>query len=170
MVYKQVTTNLKCSNVSEALSNKRRSICGKRISSKSGNNLEDLHQTFGYSDKGITTMAHVERGQASFGRGDVECSKRITSMAQVEQQEQASFDRDDTKCSNGDESFITRNYVEQRGQVSFRRGDKNRISFSEIRKHKRAMKVKYEKDYDNLLYFCFYKSITAKYYQSLQQR
>lgn len=49
------------------------------------------------------------------------------------------------------------------------RGERTGSSIREIRRHQRSMKMKYAKNRDNLLYFCYYKGITAKYYETLRQ-
>lgn len=47
---------------------------------------------------------------------------------------------------------------------------RNRDSLRELRRHHRSMKQKYYENSDNLLYFCFYKGLTVKYYETLQQQ
>lgn len=70
--------------------------------------------------------------------------------------------------SDGDDGTTPINKSEQRGQPTFgRRGDKNNLH--EMRKHRRLMKMKYDENRDNLLYYCFYKGITDKYYNTLRQ-
>lgn len=57
---------------------------------------------------------------------------------------------------------------EQRGHdriIVSGRGDKNNLR--ELRKHQRRMKLKYHKNPNNLLFYCYYKGITEKYYETL---
>lgn len=49
------------------------------------------------------------------------------------------------------------------------RRDRNRDNLRELRRHHRTMKQKYYQNSDNLLYFCFYKGLTERYYDTLQQ-
>lgn len=49
------------------------------------------------------------------------------------------------------------------------RGDKDRNTLREIRKHQRSMKLKCKQNRDDLRYYCFYKGITEKYYSTLRQ-
>lgn len=53
-------------------------------------------------------------------------------------------------------------------KVECRRGN-YRNSLSEIRRHQRSMKLKYHQNRDNLLFYCFYKGISDKYYKTLQE-
>jgi len=58
--------------------------------------------------------------------------------------------------------------VVRRSSVDCRR-DRNRDNLREIRRHHRSMKEKYHQNSDNLLYYCFYKGLTEKYYETLRQ-
>lgn len=80
------------------------------------------------------------------------------------------INQSDSGSSNGGNIMAsTDSYDEHCRLVTYGgRGDKSRNTLREIRKHQRIMKAKYYRNRDNLLFYCYYKGITAKYYQTLQ--
>lgn len=73
-------------------------------------------------------------------------------------------------CRKGDDETADKAATNgaRRASVDCRR-DRNRDNLRELRRHHRSMKDKYHQNSDNLLYFCFYKGITEKYYDTLRE-
>lgn len=66
-------------------------------------------------------------------------------------------------------STISDGKQQRRSSLVGGRGDTNRDTLREMRRHQRSMKLKYHKNSDSLLYYCFYKGITEKYYDTLRE-
>lgn len=90
------------------------------------------------------------------------------SSSDKQQQRLLSADHKDTRRNNiiGPSTI---NGEQQPRMISETRGEKTRKDLREIRKQQRLMKIKYDLNKENLRYYCFYKRITDKYYQTLRK-
>lgn len=72
-------------------------------------------------------------------------------------------------CAKTDNGFDSQSDSDNSNGNDNGQGGRNRDNIRELRKHQRSMKRKYHENNEDLRFYCFYKGITNKYYQTLRQ-